>query len=679
MIGKIKEIIDNVVIVELTIDITNQPNIVGLHIILEDDNNKIVAEIESVNKVELRANIVGEFAAGRFSPGSTNKPSFKSNIRIINMEELELLLGKQQVTDNEFHLGISNIYQNYHINVNINSFFSNHFAILGNSGSGKSFTVSGFFQRLFTRTPNPPVGANIFLFDAYGEYTKAFTGLHDVNPKLNYKVYTTNTSNPNDNIIRIPLWLLDVDDLALLLDANTPNQLPIIEKTLKLVPVLIGNSPVVIKHKNDIIARALQDIMLSGDESTKIRDQVTAVLTKFNTEELNLKSQIVQPGYTRTLSQCLYIDKTGKMQEMELVVNFISSFIDDNLTLEMPATASYYTLKDLEEAMEFALISEGMLKSDKVYDMANVLLVRLHSLANSPSSAYFTYPKFIDISRYIAELLTNENNAKCQIVNFNINYVDDRLAKVITKIISRLLFKQAVNNPKRGSIPFHIVIEEAHRYVQKDIDTELLGYNIFERITKEGRKYGVILGLITQRPSELSDTVISQCSNFVILRMSHPKDLDYIKMMIPNISLEIVEKIKNQKSGNCVAFGTAFKVPVAAYIEMPNPEPLSNNVDMIKVWHNPANPATSLVEAVPEINSNVVNTAPPSMSLNQAQYKFFAPPTNNPSAPSVPNPAVMSPTPTVATNSAPAGATSPVITPMSNNITMNPISNDSTN
>ena len=90
-----------------------------------------------------------------------------------------------------------------------------------------------------------PKNANFFFFDAFGEYNNAFSGLHKVNPAFNYKYYTTNTRAINDEILRIPVWLLDVDDLALLLDANTPSQLPIIEKTLNLVPILAGNSDVV--------------------------------------------------------------------------------------------------------------------------------------------------------------------------------------------------------------------------------------------------------------------------------------------------------------------------------------------------------------------------------------------------------------------------------------------------
>lgn len=631
MLGKIVEIIDRAIIVELAIDITSQPNIVGLHLIFEDEDKKILAEVESITKTQLSAKILGEFIGNRFMPGAAKKPSFRSNVRMVNIEELELILGSQNFSDDTVYLGNSNVYDNYHINIDINSFFSSHFAILGNSGAGKSYTVAGFFQRLFINTKNPPIGANFFLFDAYGEYTNAFSNLHNKNSLLNYKVYTTDTRE--NNIIRLPIWLLDVDDLALLLNVTTPNQLPIIEKTLKLVPVLIGNTPAVIKHKNDIIARAVLDVLLSGDESTKIRDQVTAVLTKFSTQELSLESKIVEPGYTRTLKQCLYIDKTGKMQEMELVVNFISGFIDDTLTLEQSSTASYYTLKDLEHAMEFALISEGMLKSDKVYDMANVLLVRLHTLANSDSKEYFSYPKYIDSKGFINELLHTEDNRKAQIVNFNISFIDDRLAKVITKIISRLLFKEAIVNPNRGSIPYHIVIEEAHRYVQKDTDSEILGYNIFDRITKEGRKYGVILGLITQRPSELSDIAISQCSNFLILRMSHPRDLDYIKMMVPNVSMEIVEKIKNLKPGNCVAFGSAFKIPIYVYVAEPSPTPLSNNVDMNKVWHSDSNVGNqSMISDINihgQVPNNLVNPLANNQPLQQPQSMSQVPAQTN--------------------------------------------------
>ena len=611
MLGKIEEIIDNSVTIKLDIDITKQPNLVNLHVIFEDGTDrKVVAEIANTNRTHMLANIVGEIKNGVFTSGSSIKPSFKSIIRLIRTDELELLYGKQQLEFGYTNFGSSNVYQGYKINVNINDFFNSHFSILGNSGAGKSCTVASILQKLFLQ-PNPPLNSSVFFFDAYGEYTHAFKDLHQKNPKLSYKSYTTNLVEPDTEILRIPIWLLDVDDLALLLDATTPTQLPIIEKTLKLVPILTGSSENVVRRKNDIIARALQDILLSGMDSTKIRDQVIGILTKFNTPTLNLESKIVQPGYIRTFKQCLYIDKTGKMQEMELVVEFVRAYIIDEV-IEIPEDElnKYYSLTDLELAMEFALISEGILKSDKVFDDTNVMSVRLHTLVTGENKEFFTYPKYLTRDQYIDTLLWDEaNNKKAQIVNFNINYVDDRIAKVITKILSRMLFIKSSTTKPRGSHAYHIIIEEAHRYVQHDFDIELLGYNIFERISKEGRKYGIFLALITQRPSELSDTCVSQCANFLILRTIHPVDLKYIKEMVPNVSSEIILQFKNLKPGNCIAFGSAFKVPTVMYIDLPDPKPLSDNVNLKEVWYKtetPANTNVNTPQEIPQLTTNDV-------------------------------------------------------------------------
>lgn len=586
MLGKIISIEGNVVELELQIDMSSQTNLINIHVVFEDDKNKIVGEIRDINRTRMKIVIVGELIHQGFLPGFTKKPSFKSTVRIIKMEELALILGNQQIQDNsQVYFGTSTVYANYRINVNVNKFFDSHFAILGNTGSGKSFTVSRLIQNLFVGSSFVPVNANLFIFDAYGEYTRAFSELEKVNPMLRYKVITTDVGASNADLLKIPLWLLDVDDFAQLLSVDNPNQLPIISKALTFVKVLNNNNPDVQKHKNDILARAILDILLSGGDSGKVRDQVTAILTNFHTEQLNLETQIVEPGYVRTLKQCLFIDQTGKMQEMEKVVDLVSKFIIDGLDLSQYENKNIvFSLQDLENAMDFALISEGILKSDHIFDYANILSVRLHSLTNSDYAKYFDCNELMSREMFIRKLMTSMDGHKSQIINFNISHVDDRLAKAITKIISRILFSFSVEAKERAKIPFHIIIEEAHRYVQNDTDTEILGYNIFDRITKEGRKYGVILGLITQRPSELSETSISQCSNFIILRTLHPKDLNFIREMVPSVSTEIIEQLKTLQSGTGIAFGSAFKVPVSIRFDKPNPEPLSNNADIQATW-----------------------------------------------------------------------------------------------
>lgn len=585
MIGNIIGIEENTVLINLNIDLNKIQNLIGLMVVMEDGDKKIVGEIANIKNNIGYINLLGEIRNDKFISGVINKPSFSAVIKLISKEKISMVISTDEFKENEhLYLGTSPIYEGVKINVDVNNFFSNHFAIFGSTGSGKSCSVARILQNLFTKPTYIPYRSSIFIFDAYGEYHTAFETLHNVIPEINFKYYTTNTDEDMDKILRIPLWLLDVDDIALLLECDKPSQLPIIEKALKLVTVFARDEKDVIKHKNDIIARAMLDIFTSGKNPAQIRDQIFSILSYYNTSELNLETKIFQPGYTRPLKQCLLIDKEGKIRDMELVITFIQKFLDDSLELNLPDGTFKYTLEDLKSALDFALISEGILKSEKVFDDYNVLKVRLHSLVTGEYKEYFNYPNFISKEQYIKELLSAPNDRKAQIINFNINYVDDRFAKTITKIYSKMLFNYSKELKNRASIPFHIILEEAHRYVQNDNDVNLLGYNIFDRITKEGRKYGVLLGLISQRPSELSDTSISQCSNFLIFNILHPIDLNYMKEMVPSITDEIVKKLKTLQAGNCIAFGSGFKVPVFIKFDMPNPAPSSNSCDIKKTW-----------------------------------------------------------------------------------------------
>lgn len=148
-----------------------------------------------------------------------------------------------------------------------------------------------------------------------------------------------------------------------------------------------------------------------------------------------------------------------------------------------------------------------------------------------------------------------------------------------------MFFDFATNLDDRGAYPIHIILEEAHRYVQNDNDINILGYNIFDRITKEGRKYGVILGMITQRPSELSVTSLSQCSNFIVLRMFYPDDLNMIKSITSNITDGTFEKLKSFLPGNALVFGTSFKLPLLVKVDLPNPRPESTSVNISHKWY----------------------------------------------------------------------------------------------
>ena len=128
--------------------------------------------------------------------------------------------------------------------------------------------------------------------------------------------------------------------------------------------------------------------------------------------------------------------------------------------------------------------------------------------------------------------------------------------------------------------------------------------------------------MITQRPSELSDTCVSQCANFVILRTLHPVDLKYIKEMVPDVSSEIMLQLKNLKPGNCIAFGSAFKVPTIMYIDLPDPRPLSDNIDLTKVWYQA--PTEQAVQAPVQQTQRFIQQPPQNMmgSMPMAQSQM---------------------------------------------------------
>lgn len=585
MLGKIIQVVGERAKVELTANLYEIDNIVGKNVIFEEQNLKIVGEILEGTATYLDINLIGEIINGKFIYGNASKPSFKTPCRIITTEELDMMY-QNDATSNSINMGTSVVYKDYRISLDVNSFFSNHFAILGNSGSGKSYSTSRIIQNVFYEAKNSiPFRTNIFLFDAYGEYQPAFNQIGSNNQNLNYKVITTDLNSNEYQHLALPFWLLGVDDVALLLNANDENQIPIIEKALKLVGYFTKSEEEVINQKNDILARSMLDIIFSGKNPSEIRNKLTSVLTQFQTKDINLEVPLTKGGWSRTVRQCLFVEDSGKFADIEVVIQYLEGFTKTQFELTLPNGEFAYGLKEFAQALDFALISEGVLTSDKVFDMANVLKIRLNTIINSNDARFFDYNNYVTAEGYIKELLTAPNGRKAQIINFNINYVDDRFAKNLVKIYSKLLFDYVAKLKDRGALAFHILLEEAHRYVQKDIDIKLFGYNIFERIAKEGRKYGILLGLITQRPSELSETAISQCTNFLVFKMFHPNDLAFINSILPNINSDMINKLKTYRPGTCIAYGSAFKMPVVVNVDEPNPGPLSQNVDISRVWY----------------------------------------------------------------------------------------------
>jgi len=580
MFEKILSISKNYAIVKVSSTVND--DILNYNVILEDNEKKIFGEIDEIINGEVKISFLGEFINGKFYSGILRRPTFSSRIRIINSNELSELVGAND--PRSMVLGMSPFYNNFPICVNIDEMFSNHTAIFGNTGSGKTCGVSRIIQNLFSMKDKIPFNSNIFIFNNTSEYDSAFRDINKINANYNYKLYTTDKDDPSGYQLSIPLWLLSVDDFANLLDVSEYFQISIIEKTLSLVSIFAREDAESIRYKNHLIATALIFVLYSNQVAGKIRDQIFNILSDCYTDDLNLDAQVPGIGYTREFRKCFDIDKNGEFVERVLITKYIQSFIDKENKWNEDFVPIFFNLDQLEVALNFALISNGLLFNEKSYSAAMAIKVKLHSINNSSNRNFFDVKEFISIEQFVNSLIVTRENKRAQIVNFVLEDIDERFAKSLVKIISRILFRFSRSLSVRGSMPIHLMIEEAHRYVQKDRDAEILGYNIFERIAKEGRKFGFILDLITQRPNELSESVLSQCNNFIIFKLNHPNDLEYIKKMVPNISSDVIEKQKILQSGTCVAFGRMLKTPMIVKMQMPNPAPQSSSASIYDKW-----------------------------------------------------------------------------------------------
>ena len=558
-------------------------NYIGYHVVFPEEEHKTIGEIIGIDKDQIVIKLIGDIVNNRFNNGVLKKPSMKTKPRLIFKSELELLLGEQNYQQKgTLLLGTSPVYTDYLVTTSLNSFFSNHFAIIGNTGSGKSCGVARLLQNLFyANTKDVPKNARIVLFDVYGEYYDTFNDMNKING-LNFKKLTTQQVFGNSDLIQVPAYYLDACDLAVLLDAETPSQMNILKNTIKLVRIFKAQDSNIQIYQENILARTLIDILTSNKPLGQMKDQVLSILNAFNTASINIDTMIHEQGYDRTIKQCLEVDEENKVNSINLLVQFFQSKLKSDMVEISSESEIVYGLNDIYNALEFATIKYGSQDNDD-----NVLKSRLKNIINSDNAKFFEVNNYISKKDFIDEFFkTSDGFNNAQLVDVNISYLDDEFAKSIIKILSKLFFKYTTTLEKKGSYPIHIILEEAHRYVNHDNDAKLLGYNIFERIIKEGTKYGTFLGLISQRPNEISKSTLMLCSNFIVFKLFFAEDLRTIKDISLNVNNDDIAKITTLRPGMALVFGKAFQIPVLVDFPLPNPLPSTTSIKIESSWYD---------------------------------------------------------------------------------------------
>ena len=264
------------------------------------------------------------------------------------------------------------------------------------------------------------------------------------------------------------------------------------------------------------------------------------------------------------------------------VLNYLEQFTAKNLLYDYTIQDEVvkYNIEEFKEMLELAIMYEGSLNSSRIYEYTSTLLIRLDAFINSNQSKVFTKTEYNTTSAYIKKFITDKN-----IINIDLSNLDDLSAEIIVKVLSKILLEYLKSLENRASKPINLIVEEAHRYIRNENQYGALNYNIFDRIAKEGRKYGFLMGVSSQRPSDLSKTVLSQCSNFIIHRIQNPEDLHYIAKMVPFINDNMLSQITYIQTGLALVFGSAVNVPIIAKFDKAKPATNSHNADIMKCWY----------------------------------------------------------------------------------------------
>ena len=507
-------------------------------------------------------------------------------------------------------IGTSVVFQGYDVKVRVDEYFGGHVAILGNTGSGKSCTVATVLQSLFEKKSELFArGATFVLLDVNGEYRRAFARL----PEGICRSYLRITLDPEDSapepldageatsVFRLPHWFMSVEEWELLLRASERTQQPVLRSALGLTELLADGSTATQMVRKHIVAKCVIECFrgVEGDSPVSKIHRVLSILDKFGSTELNRnimtkhRCNVKYGNFENSTDQNAFLDE-------------LKTHVQDDIILPN-YTGKPFEFADLEECLDLAILYEEAHGNRQIRDYCSQMLTRFKWIRDREEFAFLRVSvhqlreeeKQLDlfVEQFLGlERLGNRIHKSAQVIILDMNEAADEVVEVASAVMARLVFDRLRKAEPRNRLPVHLILEEAHRYVaERPSRYAIDASRIFERIAKEGRKYGVFLQVASQRPSELSKTVLSQCSNFVVHRIQNPDDLSHIRQMTPFISESVMKRLPSLPKQHVLIFGNAVNLPTTFKVRDVDPRPESDDAEIRDLWFMPENAPVELV------------------------------------------------------------------------------------
>lgn len=562
----------------------------------KDTTSTMSAKEQELNKVYSNKFIevlpIGTLTDSNFNFGVSIYPTLYTDVLYIKASELDSIFkvveietkanqNRNETILNVLEIGNSAIFPDYSVKININKFFGGHSAILGNTGSGKSCTISSMIQKLYEKEKFSAVGSTFIFFDVNGEYKQAFENINKNNNEINYKYLTINDKVKEKEKFTLPHYLLNIEEWELLLGASEKTQLPILRNALRFVKLFSDNSKKEEqqKIKNHILASCILECYNSSDSPVSKYQKIQALFKRGDFGDYKTIS-----GYDSKFGN--FSDKNSEESFTTTMQNYIKKE-----KIELPHfnfnEGESFTFEFLEEALDMAILYEEAYGNRQIRTYCASLITRFQVIKYRNEFNFIKENNGIVKEEYLKNLLgiSNKNKKEAQIIIIDLNSVEDEIVEVVSAVITRLIFDILRQTDTRNHFPINLVLEEAHRYIAYNSKYTFLRANqIFDRVAKEGRKYGLFLLISSQRPSELSKTVLSQCNNFIVHRIQNPDDLSHIRQMTPHISENILKKLPSIPTQHALIFGNSVNIPMLFKVNNANPKPKSDDNEISKNW-----------------------------------------------------------------------------------------------
>lgn len=538
---------------------------IGKYVEISDGNLNIVISViqnikstvsnDSSLKFILSTQPIGYIEDGKFTRGASLIPSPTEPVFVIGESSLDLIFNSNK----EFNFPFGKLVQNkIDFKIDANKFFSKHIALVGSTGSGKSCTVAKILQDVAGISNNKNINniqqknSHVIIFDIHSEYKSAF----DLDKKENFTLNVLDVDT-----LKLPYWLMNSAELeSLFIEGNEMN------------------------HHNQVSQFKKAVILNKERHNPLLKDKVTYdTPVYFSIQEVF--------NYISNINNLTVYSDGGKTYFATLPISSRIEFDDDKLWTLMNFEES--TGNSKHDVIGFKVSKSGGFNGefDRFVSRLETKLAdkRLKFIMN-PKNSKSTDFKTDDFEELLKQFLGYIDKANITIID--LSGIPFEVLSITVSLISRLVFDFAFHYSKLkhkddqlNDIPFMIVCEEAHNYIPKSGGAE---YNAskksIERIAKEGRKYGLSLMVVSQRPSEVSETIFSQCNNFISLRLTNVNDQNYVKALMPDNSNAIADILPNLGQGECLIVGDAALIPTTVKLDKPNPEPKSQSINFQDEW-----------------------------------------------------------------------------------------------